>query len=143
MNEYDNLLDVDLLKESRQITYADYASGGKRFANYLIDIIVIYAIYFLFLYLLNGNYSKFGVSILVYPLMLVYYTFSELLLKGKTIGKFVTATRAVDLNGNPPTFKMAFIRSISRFIPFEAFSFFGSYPKGWHDQIAYSRVIND
>ncbi len=143
MNENENLLDEDLLKESRQITYADHASGGKRFANYIIDLIVIYVIYFLFIYLSDGEYNDLVDSLLIYPFMLVYYIFFEFQLKGKTIGKFVTSTKVVDLNGNPPTFKIAFIRSISRFIPFDAFSFFGSYPKGWHDQIAYSRVVND
>jgi hypothetical protein len=35
--------------------------------------------------------------------------------------------------------KMALIRTICRFIPFEAFSFFGQ--KGWHDSISGTNVV--
>jgi uncharacterized RDD family membrane protein YckC len=71
---------------------------------------------------------------------LVYYTISEKAFKGYTLGKLITGTRAIREDGGELTFKDAFLRSLSRLVPFEAFSiWFGS--GLWHDAWTKTKVI--
>lgn len=73
-------------------------------------------------------------------LMLAYYVPLEAMF-GRTLGKLVTGTKVVDENGNPPTWGKAFGRTLCRFIPFEAFSFFMADARGWHDSIPKTYVV--
>lgn len=130
------------------------ASKGKRLANYIIDAIVFYllvAIIGMFAFILgdadpdatvewidNSLLSNL-ISIIAY---IWFYIFFEALLKGKTIGKLITRTRVVDIGGNPPSLYEVVIRSLSRIVPFEGFSFLGSDPYGWHDKWSKTMVID-
>ena len=58
---------------------------------------------------------------------------------GRTPGKFVFGTVVVDESGGKPGPGQIIKRTLCRFIPFEAFSFFGS--RGWHDSISRTRVV--
>jgi uncharacterized RDD family membrane protein YckC len=62
---------------------------------------------------------------------------------GKTLGKLFTRTRAVNDDGTRLTPKTAFLRSICRIIPFEAFSALGSPCYPWHDKLSKTYVIDD
>ncbi|RDZ26691.1 RDD family protein [Lysobacter silvisoli] len=76
--------------------------------------------------------------------MLAYYTLMEGAF-GFTIGKLITNTRVVDEYGRPPGFGRALLRSLCRFIPFEAFSLLmseDSVRRGWHDSLARCYVID-
>lgn len=128
--------------------------SGLRFANYIVDNIGVYifaviigVLLFLVLsvldpellddYLYNDTLLfdwLLGLAITV----LYYFGFESAL--GRTPGKLVTGTKVVDENGNKPTLKMIFVRTLCRFIPFEAFSFLGS-NTGWHDTISKTRVV--
>jgi uncharacterized RDD family membrane protein YckC len=139
----------------KQLRY-NAASKGKRLLTVLIDIlffyILLFVIAFLFALILNvftpGLYADFvfnnkvGLYILIYIIYILYYTLSEYV-TGKTLGKLITGTKIVDIEGNKPSFKMALIRTLCRFIPFDAFSYiFGDDERGWHDKIAKSYVID-
>ncbi len=76
-----------------------------------------------------------------YTIYVAYYAFFETLTKGRTIGKMVTKTRAVRLDGTPINFNDALKRSLVRIIPIEAFSAFGGNP--WHDRWTNTKVIRD
>ncbi|KFC18063.1 hypothetical protein IO90_19040 [Chryseobacterium sp. FH1] len=131
------------------------ANKSLRFLNLLIDYSVIILFQFLigtligilyyatqsrFMYkvilAVNDRLFSWLISIMI---LLSYYTLLEYYTKGRTIGKFITNTKAVDINGNDMTFNEVLVRSLCRIIPFEAFSFFGSI--GWHDKISESRVV--
>ena len=71
----------------------------------------------------------------------MFYSILEYLLKGKTIGKFVTNTRAVTTENEVLDFKSVLIRSICRRIPFDSFSFLGDIPRGWHDKLSDTKVV--
>ncbi len=135
------------------------ASTGQRFLNFLIDnLLMQYGLsyltgtlvgYFLaglfpqFSYdLVNGD-NKVNLLILAYLISifnyLVYYTFCEKVFNGYTLGKLMTGTKALRNDGQPLTFKDAFKRSLSRLVPFEAFSAFGGNP--WHDSWTDTQVI--
>ena len=63
---------------------------------------------------------------------------------GKTLGKLITGTKAVNEDGSKLTFGKAVGRTLCRFIPFEVFSFLGGQdrPKGWHDRIPKTIVVS-
>ncbi len=48
------------------------------------------------------------------------YTLLEGAAKGKTLGKLITGTRALKIDGSNLTWKDAFLRSLCRIVPFEA-----------------------
>lgn len=131
------------------------ASIGKRFANYIIDLIFFYVFSFLFgmflgLFLYIIAPSALVVfeeeNILINYLFgfiagMIYYSAFEVL-TGRTIGKFITKTKVVDESGNSPDFGTIVVRSLCRFIPFEQFSFLGDTNTGWHDRLSKTRVVN-
>jgi uncharacterized RDD family membrane protein YckC len=123
------------------------APREKRFANYLADmfIIVLFAGPVLAFYLgyeENNIYSdaSYKTALLESFLgLLVYYTLFEACFKS-TPGKYLTGTRVIHENGSRCTFIQALLRSLSRLIPFEHFSFFGT--RGWHDSITKTDVVD-
>lgn len=129
--------------------YYDYANNGTRIANYLIDLIVIYFT-IIFITVLIGNMSGAFIKILVYNIFarylyafiiifIYYFTFEYLL--GKTVAKMITKTKVLTTNGEKPDAGTIISRTFARFIPFEAFSFFGSYGNGWHDKLSKTVVV--
>lgn len=138
-----NILDSNLIREEKLYTDSDVANSGRRFANSIIDTIVIYIIFFVLLVLSGNQYGENpGFNLIIYLIMIGYYAIMEYAF-GKTIGKMVTNTKVITAEGNKPEFKTALIRSICRFIPFDQFSFLGTPCVGWHDKFANSRVVFD
>jgi len=138
-----------------------HASKGKRFANYFIDIITYYLLAFvvgIFLGLLALAIGREDIFLDETPpditqrlieiilgliLLAAYYTFCEYYFKGKTLGKVITKTRTVTLDNRRIDMRTAFIRSLCRLVPFEAFSFLRDEPGGWHDEWSNTKVIDD
>jgi uncharacterized RDD family membrane protein YckC len=135
------------------------ASRGKRFANYLIDLVGFYIIVFFWgvvmalvnpqsLEALDYSDSDLGANLLdrLVTLVLfgVYIGFIEAIFKGKTLGKLITGTKAVhEADGRDISVGTAFLRGFSRMVPFEVFSALGdpSYP--WHDRWTNTIVIDE
>ncbi|MGS2739682.1 RDD family protein [Sinomicrobium sp. M5D2P17] len=133
-----------------------YAGKGKRLANFVIDRIVIYILTFLLgmlAYILSealgmGGFLRFvenmtAVEELLFGVVvsLIYYMALEST-TGRTIGKFVTNTRVINESEKKAGPDEVFIRSLCRFIPFDAFSFLGSEGRGWHDSIPKTYVVD-
>jgi len=76
-------------------------------------------------------------ALIVTPL---YYFLSESLW-ARTPAKFVTRTKVVTVDFDPPTLAHILLRSVFRLIPFEAISFMESNPVGWHDRLYDTRVV--
>jgi len=146
----------DVLQEY-EVTYVP-ASTGKRFLNMILDIIVIYVLYFigiLIFALLNPEAAQeyaadveAGRSLLsqyltAYMVYIGYYTLTEGFFKGKSVAKFITSTRVInnDATGSYISFQKALLRSLCRIVPFEAFSTFGGNP--WHDRWTDTMVIDE
>lgn len=151
---YPEATDHDLFGENEFVQY-ELASNGQRFFNYLIDSLFMqFAIVFVTDYLLSqfllavspatvyswfreGNLlASYTVALLNH---LIYYSICEKAFKGYTLGKLITGTRAIREDGEELTFKDAFLRSLSRLVPFEALSIFGN--GLWHDTWTKTRVI--
>lgn len=130
----------------QQVYTAENAGKGRRFLTLLID----YAVYFVLLMVVMipiiivagedamQGARAYAVSI---PVFLLYWTLFEGLF-GRTVGKFICGTRVVTERGTAPSFGQALGRTLSRMIPFEAFSvLFSEDGTGWHDSIAKTRVV--
>jgi uncharacterized RDD family membrane protein YckC len=125
----------------------DLASRLQRFLNYLIDLVAQFlvgvvvgvaaqlsgAVWFLAL----SPITSLLVNLL---LAAAYFLFCESVF-GRTAGKLITRTRVVSVSGETPRFLQILGRTFARFIPFEAFSFFGPLAVGWHDSLSGTRVI--
>jgi uncharacterized RDD family membrane protein YckC len=137
---------------------SEMASGGKRFLNYVIDIIIVYILVFVIALVLAvvlslsspdalASFERDTASTKLFDylmtafVMVCYYMFMESVF-GCTIGKLVTGTRVVNKNGKTPDTYTIFLRSLSRLVPFEAFSFLGADARGWHDRWTDTWVIN-
>ena len=143
----------DLLADE---VYYERASTGKRLANYIIDFIVFYLLVMVFAVILaltspttfnswTSTSDGFGLvdRILTLFFYAIYMSIVEALLKGKSIGKFITKTRAVNLDGTPISASTAFARGFSRAVPFCVFSALGSECNPWQDRWTNTMVVNE
>lgn len=121
-----------------------------RFFNFLIDssFIAIFAIIIVSLTVkyssVNYDFSEINNRILAFIIYFLYYFLCEILFSS-TLGKMITKTRVVDnITVLKPSLAGVLIRTLSRLIPFEAFSiFFDSDNLLWHDKISRTTVINN
>ena len=123
---------------------------GSRFTHYIIDSIFILFAGFNFmksagfLFGLNSGISSnwlfSNVSILF--TLLIYYTISEGIFK-QSFGKLITNHYVAKSDGSKASFGNIFIRTICRFIPFEAFSYLPSPMAKWHDKFSGTDVFED
>ena len=149
-----------LLQEEEHELTLEPASVGQRFVNHIIDVIsfIVIAIgagMFIGIILALGLREKASrgesmsleaastlqifLTLAYLTIIFGYYTLMEKLSKGRTMGKLITKTKAVGIDGYDLTWKQAMLRSIIRFVPFEALSAFGGNP--WHDQWTDTKVV--
>ncbi len=132
-------------------------SAGKRLANYVIDLVLFYILILIFGFTIAlispssidsiPSYSSPGyrlldrfISLLMYA---IYMSIVEALFKGKSLGKLITKTRAVNLDGTPISVGTAFGRGFSRAVPFCVFSAFGTPCDPWQDKWTNTMVVED
>lgn len=148
-----------LADELNQYIQFTRATQGQRFVNWLVDnLLMRFGLSYL-----TGTIVGFGMAklfpdytmrvvyssdqsdliligfIIVIFNYLVYYTFCEKVFKGYTLGKAISGTRAIRDDGLELTFKDAFLRTLSRLVPFEVFSGFAERP--WHDSWTKTTVV--
>ena len=135
----------------------DEASSDQRFINFLIDNILMQygmaAFSASVLAAAIGYFSPgaanqlFGADnkanylftfYLIYSFNhLLYYPVCEKFCNGRTVGKWITGTRAVRKDGTALTLRNAMLRCLFRVIPLEPFSALSGVP--WHD--AWTKTI--
>ncbi|WP_339921563.1 RDD family protein [uncultured Flavobacterium sp.] len=138
-----------------KITDHVLASQGQRFLNVIIDSLFIYILVLsagTTIVLIAEATSNFAVSgwvetmnvveIMGYGLLILflYYFLTEVYFS-RTLAKLVTGTVVVRSDGSKPTIKMIFIRTLSRFIIFDALSYLGAVSRGWHDSLSGTYVV--
>ncbi|QIH38681.1 RDD family protein [Flavobacterium sp. Sr18] len=142
--------------ENKKFTVTDdlLASKGQRLLNFVIDLFIIYVIEISIgtTIILIGDLTKsdtasnwvsslsivesffFGLVILFF-----YYGLTEMYFS-RTFGKYFTKTMVVKHDGSRPNMKSIIIRTLSRLIPFEPFSFLTA-ERGWHDTLSVTYVV--
>ena len=124
------------------------ASRWLRLANLLVDYLGFIGLAVLVGVIVGVVGGDAGIQILETipdfvlgaPIYLGYYFMCEAL-TGRTLGKLITGTRVVNEEGLPASTGQIFGRSLARLIPFEAFSFFGTEGRGWHDRMPGTYVV--
>lgn len=130
------------------------ATKGRRFVHWMIDRVIVIGLIFLALLVAGmiggdavlawaGRLTWWQEQLIGYVAIILYYTLMEGI-TGTTIGKLVTGTRVVDEAGRRVRFGQALLRSVSRVVPFEAFSVLladDDDPRGWHDLWPRTRVV--
>jgi uncharacterized RDD family membrane protein YckC len=116
------------------------ASRGRRFADLMIDQIAMAVVSAVSTAIHpDKGMAEILLESIVVPF--VYYAVLEATF-GWTLGKLVTGTRVVAVDGGRATVMQILGRTLARFIPFEPLSFFGrGAPVGWHDSLSDTRVI--
>jgi uncharacterized RDD family membrane protein YckC len=131
------------------------ASTGKRLANYIIDVLLFY-IFMLLVGVLIGLFApsllnmmddtSAGFNIVDRIVSLFLYALfmfgQEALLKGKSLGKLITGTKAVNYDGTEISINKAFLRGCSRAVPFCVFSALGTPCNPWQDKWTDTMVID-
>jgi uncharacterized RDD family membrane protein YckC len=131
-------------------------SKNKRFLNNLIDSIVHYLLVIALSAIFgaglgfsgnmevleNENTITIFSYLLSYFTIFLYYSVFEYYSKGKTLGKYITKSRALREDGSVMNFSECALRSVCRFIPFDRLSFLGS-NRGWHDRFSKTMVVED
>jgi uncharacterized RDD family membrane protein YckC len=137
--------------------YLVRAETGKRFLNYMIDVIVFYILVFAVGVVLavlspaiaqsfaEGESNSFNLldRLLALLFYAIYMSIVEGLFKGKSLGKLITRTRAVNMDGSRISWTTAFARGFSRAVPFCVFSAFGSPCDPWQDRWTDTMVIDE
>ncbi|MEP0264323.1 RDD family protein [Dokdonia sp.] len=154
--EEDSYLKEKKVKEDAQKELAQKTVGkGVRLANYILDFLFIIVLNILFYMLIAviilvtnssvenfmGSISDFILYLISFLISFIYYTALEGF-SGRTMAKFITRTKVVAENGEKVTFNAIVLRSLCRFIPFDAFSFLNDDARGWHDTMSKTRVIS-
>jgi uncharacterized RDD family membrane protein YckC len=131
------------------------ASHGKRLANYFIDqigCVLFLVIVILALRAIGGPTSDrmretlsapFTGNLLVTFLYSFLMSVQESVLRGKSLGKLITRTRAIQEDGNPMTTEKAFLRNLIRLVPFNPLSALGNPARPWHDRWSHTIVIDE
>lgn len=140
------------LKNNYQEVNLNYcrASTTKRFTNYIIDVVVFYVFMFcigILIRVFKPNLISGQDELTLRLWMLLFYALAmfaiETLFKGKSIGKLITGTKAVNADGSDMSFQKTFIRNIVRAIPFNPFSALGRPCTPWHDSWSDTIVIEE
>jgi len=131
------------------------ASTGKRFLNYIIDLLFFYVlivIIFAVIALVSPSAidaipdsAGFNLVDRIVTLFLygIYMGIVEGLFKGKSLGKLITKTRAVNMDGSKIGWSTALGRGFSKAVPFCVFSALGTPCNPWQDRWTSTMVIDE
>jgi uncharacterized RDD family membrane protein YckC len=132
------------------------ADTGKRLVNYILDVLSFYVLVFLFgvfmaivspasanTLFVDNSLSPIADRILTFVCYAFYMSIMEAVFKGKSLGKLITKTRAVNLDGSRISTAAAFARGFSRAVPFCVLSAFGTPCHPWQDRWTNTMVIDE
>lgn len=147
------------MRKYLQIVDRHRASQGLRFANYIIDFIFSYILVLILFGVLGISYALMTGNTVeeigyrmenMNPLLdrlitLSAYLFvmflTELITQGRSLGKLITGTKVIMIDGTSPTIGNYLLRNIIRGIPFvDQFSYLAD-KSGLHDKWSQTCVI--
>ncbi len=135
-------------KEQKAMLNSNVVSSATRFVNFLIDFIVWLVISFMAIFicsLIIQTTNQAMATLISYTILIItfiaYYSIMEINFQ-KTIGKFVTKTKVVKMNGEKPSNADILGRTLCRLIPFDRISFL-FVKNGIHDFLSKTNVVKD
>lgn len=127
---------------------ANVVGTGIRLANFLIDFIIwlIFAMIVIFIIGLiiqptDESFISLLAYILIFATFIAYYAIMEIKFQ-KTVGKFITKTKVVKMDGTKPETSDIITRTFCRLIPFDRISFL-FVRNGIHDFLSKTKVVKD
>ncbi|EMY3585014.1 RDD family protein [Flavobacterium psychrophilum] len=124
------------------------ANSTLRSINFIIDIVAIFLIYRSTAYVIQKLLNIISIREIlflnrttVFIVFILYFILAENMFQ-KTLGKIITKTKVVNLDGEKPNFVDITIRTFSRLIPFDGISYLYSI-SGFHDKLSKTIVIKD
>ncbi|MFT5102576.1 MAG: putative RDD family membrane protein YckC [Candidatus Latescibacterota bacterium] len=132
------------IEQNKQEVEDNLATTSARIINYIIDSVASFGLVFLVLTLIQfiiGDVSPIIFLVLILGSFASYFIILELLFQ-KTLGKFITKTKVVTLDGQKPNQRDIVFRSGCRFIPFDQVSFLFM-KNGFHDVLSKTKVVKD
>ena len=146
-----HIIDAELASLRSQVRPAPL---HLRVANFLIDYLSIYcistAIGIMIGYLSSIQYLFFNSNqfhpfwdFTIFTLTLFIYFSTEYFFNGKSLGKFLTQTRAKHRIEIEISFKVYMLRTLWRVVPLELLSFVPGFDECWHDQFSDTYVVLD
>ncbi len=140
--------EIKVDNEQQNEIESNIASSILRLVNLLVDttsfLILLYIIDLIFTILFIGK-NPFLWGLITFALFITLYFAYYIVLEvnyGKTFGKMLTKTMVVKSNGEKPTTKDIFIRTLCRFIPFDQVSYIFT-KNGFHDYLSKTMVIKN
>jgi len=123
-------------------------SSGKRFLNFIIDFFacmigasILGFIISFFINISEGLFLLLFSQLLFLGTYFAYYAIMEIKFQ-KTVGKFLTKTKVVKMDGRKPENFEIIMRTFCRFIPFDRVTFLFM-KNGIHDFLSKTTVIKD
>ncbi len=136
---YNKLADDQKQIESKQV------SSLTRFLHFVIDTFAWLVVASLIGFLLNPLLIDSNQNILVYLILAAsffgYYVFMETSYQ-KTLGKFITKTKVITIDGKKPSTADITRRTACRLIPFDRVSYF-LLSNGFHDKLSDTTVVKE
>ena len=135
-------------KVAKKKVDSNVVNSGTRFVNFLIDIIIWFILAFILSFIIDlfiqptdqGIITLFG-YFLIFGTFIAYYAIMEMKFQ-KTVGKFITKTKVVKMDGTKPENSDIIARTFCRLIPFDRLSFLFT-KNGFHDSLSKTKVIKD
>ncbi len=135
-------------KIQKQKVDSSVVGSGTRFMHLLIDWAIWIVLSFVLSFIvglivnpINLGLYQIVIYILFLGAFLGYYAFMEIMFQ-KTIGKFVTKTKVVKMDGSKPESSDIIARTFYRLIPFDRLSFL-FVRNGIHDYLSKTKVVRD
>ena len=132
----------------KKYTTSKTVGSGIRFSNFFIDSIawmILTAIVFFLIGLISETFTQRELTlisyVLIFAVFIAYYAIMEIKFQ-KTVGKFITNTKVVNIDGSKPQNSDIIMRTFCRLIPFDRISFL-FVKNGIHDFLSKTTVIKD
>ncbi len=120
----------------------DLAGENTRINNFIIDFFISFVLAFFLAEATSFMGGNDWAAFIVYGLVRFAYYFFPEMGNGKTVGKMITKTKVVDINGDTPTTTMLVKRTLLRAISL-LFTFISDENVAFHDQFSKTYVVND
>ena len=148
-NKFEEIKKVSSIeKKQEEKVKSKVVGSGIRFLNFIIDFFVWIILATIISFILGffieptseGMIRLYG-YILIFGTYIGYYAIMEIKFQ-KTVGKFITKTKVVKMNGEKPEKSDIFSRTVSRLLPFDPISFLFM-KNGIHDILSKTRLAKD